>query len=124
MTIRHQCFIFLVLICLPVTCAAQSDGRNMEKEKLIWQSLKAIAPGSVDTFKTATEALDRDDYNESARLYEQVLKKAPDFEPAMRRLGGSLVELGRTTEGMALLERAVEKTRSPDNLFSLAQYLA
>lgn len=96
----------------------------MEKEKAIWQQLTAIAPKSVETFKAATTALDAGNYEEAARLYEEVFKKAPEFDPVMRRLGISFVELGRTQEGVALLEMAVQKKRSSENLISLARALA
>lgn len=113
----------LILLLSP-TALAQSNDRDLEKEGLIWQRLQSIAPRSVETFKAATVALDEGDYEKAARLYEAVFKTAPDFDPVMRRLGISLVEMGRRQEGLALLERAVEKVRSPENLISLAQYLA
>lgn len=118
------CFLIVLLAALAMTCAAQDHDRDAEKEKVIWQSLKAISPGSVETFRAATAALDRQDYKESARLYQQVLMKAPEFDPALRRLGDSLVELGPFDEGMVLLEKAVAKNSSAENLITLAQYLA
>ncbi|HSE37432.1 MAG TPA: M48 family metalloprotease [Blastocatellia bacterium] len=96
----------------------------MVKEELIWQKLQSVAPQSVETFKAATAALDEGDYEKSAKLYEEVFKKAPDFDPVMRRLGLSLIEGWRRPEGIALLERAIEKNRSPENLISLAQHLS
>ena len=113
----------LILLLSP-TALAQFNQRDMEKEELIWQKLQPIAPRSVETFKQATAALDSGDYEKAARLYGEVFKKAPDFDPVMRRLGLSLVEIGRRQEGLALLEKAVEKNRSPENLISLAQHLA
>ncbi|HJQ67549.1 MAG TPA: tetratricopeptide repeat protein [Blastocatellia bacterium] len=113
----------LILLLSPAA-SAQTDERNMEKEELIWQRLQAIAPRSVETFKAATVALDGGDYDKAARLYEEVYKKAPDFDPVMRRLGLSLIATGRREEGMGLLEMAVSKARSPENLISLAQFLA
>jgi Zn-dependent protease with chaperone function len=105
-------------------CPAQTGNRDLEKETSIWQELKTIAPASVEPFKAATEALDKGDYTESARLYEVVLKKAPQFDPALRRCGTSLVQLGRVDEGLVLLEKAVQIKRSPENLISLAENLA
>ena len=96
----------------------------MEKEQRIWQELKAIAPEAVETFKSATAALDKNDFAEAVRLYQVVYKKAPNFDVVMRRLGGSLVLSGHKAEGFALLEAAVKKKESPENLFSIAQYLA
>ena len=115
---------FALILLLSPTALAQSNERDLEKEGLIWQRLQSIAPRSVETFKAATVALDEGDYEKAARLYEAVFKMAPDFDPVMRRLGISLVEMGRRQEGMDMLERAVNKVRSPENLISLAQYLA
>lgn len=106
-----------------VTLALPSQ-RNMEKEQRIWQELQTIAPNMVETFKAATTALDKNDFAQAVRLYEVVYKKAPDFDVVMRRLGGSLVLSGHKPEGFALLEAAVKKKESPENLFSLAQALA
>jgi tetratricopeptide (TPR) repeat protein/Zn-dependent protease with chaperone function len=117
-------FSCALLLFLTPTAFAQPNERDLEKEKLIWQKLESIAPRSVETFKEATIALDERDYQKAARLYEVVFKKAPDFDPVMRRLGGSLVEIGRRQEGLALLEKAIEKNRSPENLVSLAQHLS
>jgi Zn-dependent protease with chaperone function/tetratricopeptide (TPR) repeat protein len=117
-------FSCALLLFLTPTAFAQQNERDMEKEELIWRDLRLIAPRSVETFKEATVALDEGDYKKAARLYEEVFKKAPDFDPVMRRLGGSLVEIGRRQEGIALLEKAVAKRRSPENLISLAQHLA
>src|SRR4030095_16804115 len=113
-----------LLLLLSATAIGQSDERDMAKEELIWQKLQSIAPGSVETFKEATIALDQGDYKKAANLYEQVFKRAHDFDPVIRRLGGSFVEIGRRQDGMALLEKAVQKNRSPENLVSLAQHLA
>ncbi len=115
--------IALFALLVPQTFA-QSDERDMQKEEIIWQQLKTVAPATVETFKAATVALDKADYQESARLYQQVLKKAPDFDPALRRRGMSLVSIGQVKEGLALLEAAVKKNSSPENLISLAQNLA
>src|SRR5438270_5993002 len=97
---------------------AQGPPRNMEKEQRIWQELQTIAPDLVETFKAATTALDKNDFAQAVRLYEVVYKKAPNFDVVMRRLGGSLVLSGRKSEGFALLEAAVKKKESPENLIS------
>jgi tetratricopeptide (TPR) repeat protein len=96
----------------------------MEKETVIWQELQGIAPGSVETFKAAKAALDKGDYQQAVRLYEEVSKAAPEFDPVLRRLGTSLVYSGKTREGLAQLNKAVQKKRSPENLICLAEFLA
>src|SRR5262249_45833393 len=92
--------------------------------KGIVQQLATIAPGSVDDFRNATAALDRDDWPKAVEGFRKVVAQAPRFSPAVRRLGGSLVEVGQRTEGLQLLDQAVAIERSPENLISLAQSLA
>ncbi|MEW6206870.1 MAG: M48 family metalloprotease [Acidobacteriota bacterium] len=113
--------VFIILLAAPLSF---SQARDAEKEKAIIQQLQSVAPSAVSDFKMATEALDLEDFEEAARLYELVLKKAPDFDVVYRRLGTSFVYLGRVEEGISLLEIAVEKKRSPENMNSLAQFLA
>jgi len=110
----------LLILCAAVAQAAQ---RDMEKEQRIWQELQAIAPGAVEPFKAATAALDENDFIEAVRLYRAVYEKTPSYDVVMRRLGGSLVLSGRKAEGFALLEAAIKKKESPENLITLAQYL-
>ena len=97
-------------------------GRDMNREKAIWQGLEKVAPKSVETFKAATEAFDRQDYEQAAKLYRQVMEKAPSFDPVYRRLGSALALSGKNEEGLRYLERAHELNPSPENLSTLAQY--
>jgi hypothetical protein len=96
----------------------------MQVEEAIWKELASISPGSVETFKQATEAMDREDMKEAARLYSLVKLKAPNWDVINRRLGFSLMGSGQKTEGIALLRKAMEQKRSPENLISLAQMIA
>jgi hypothetical protein len=116
-------FLLLLLILFASSTPAQ-QGRDMEKEQAIWAELETLAPKSVPTFKLATEAMDAQDYDKAAKLFEAVRQQAPEFEPALRRLGGCLVQTGKTEEGYALLEQALKIRRSRENLLSLAQSLA
>src|SRR5207247_1249727 len=75
-------------------------------------------------FQEATHALDRGDNSEASWLYRKVLAETPQFTPALRRLAFALAGLGKQAESLALLEEAVRRERSPENLISLAQALA
>src|ERR1700722_2214190 len=112
------------LFLFTVALYAQQPTRDAKKEQAICAHLAATTPAAVDTFKRATAAMDRRDDQQAAQLYREVLKQAPQFTPAMRRLGLSLVGLGQLDEAMPLLENAVRIERSPENLISLAQTLA
>jgi tetratricopeptide (TPR) repeat protein len=102
----------------------QTNSRDMQKESAIWDQLRAVAPDLVATFKQGTEKMDAGDFTTAASLYQKVLDAAPAFDPAIRRLGSCLYEAGDTDHGIAQLERAVQLHRSPENLSTLAQFLA
>jgi tetratricopeptide (TPR) repeat protein len=103
---------------------AQPTERDMKKEEAIWKDLQTVAPKQLETFKAATVAMDNQKYDEAAKLYEAVMLDAPEFDPVIRRLGLCTALAGRVDEGLGLLEHAVSKKRSPENLISLAQVLA
>ena len=115
--------LFMLAMAAPFA-TAQEQQRNMQKEAEIWKELAAISPGSVETFKRATEAADKGDATEAARRYGEVMLKAPEWDVVNRRLGFSLMETGQTKEGIALLRKALELKRSPENLISVAQMTA
>ena len=120
--------VFLAALTLAQPSRSQSPsqtapGRDMNRERAIWQELEKIAPKSVETFKAATEAYDKDDYERAATLYRQVMEKAPSFDHIYRRLGSALALSGKTDEGMRYLERAYEMNPSPENMSTLAQFL-
>lgn len=116
-------FLFLLLFLFGSLTPAQ-QGRDMEKEKAIWAELETLAPESVADFKAATEAMDAQNYDKAAELFLIVQQKVPDFDAALRRLGGCLVATGKTDVGFAFMEQALAIRRSPENLISLAQSLA
>lgn len=117
-------FLFFVLILAIVTSAgAQSMTRDEAREAEVVARLEKISPKSVETFKSATVALDDDDLEQAEKLYGEVLKDAPDFDPAMRRRGGALVRLGKRDEGLALSKKALALNRDTANLLSYANSL-
>lgn len=103
---------------------AKATEREPAREKVITDQLQAIAPSAVADFKAGTAAMDSGDFPEAARLFDAVRLKAPSFDHVLRRLGTSLVLQGKVDEGMDLIEQAVGQNRSPENLISLAGFLA
>jgi tetratricopeptide (TPR) repeat protein len=116
--------VMATVILLAAVFFGQTGVRNPKREQAISKQLTLQAPSAVDTFQRATAAMDKGDYQQSAQLYREVLKQAPDFTPAMRRLGFSLAGMGQVDDAIALLESAVKIERSPENLASLATILA
>jgi tetratricopeptide (TPR) repeat protein/Zn-dependent protease with chaperone function len=125
-------FFTCLFACMCTLALAQGAGQDAPKpparseseESVLWQALQKIAPRAVDKFKAATTALDTDKYEESAKLYREVLKDAPDFEPALRRLGYALAYSGQREEGLKLTKKAVDLNRSVDNLMGHGMTLA
>jgi len=117
-------FILAALVLYTAAGYAQQPVRNAKKEQAICDKLAAVAPAAVDSFQRATAAMDKKDYQQATQLYRDVLRQAPEFSPAMRRLGFSVAGMGQTDDAIALLENAVKIERSPENLISLAQMLA
>jgi len=101
----------------------QTRTRTPERETPVIEELRKISPNSVDAFIAATESMDNGSVEEAERLFNEVLKKAPDFEPALRRLGYTYVALGRRDEGLVLTKKAIDKNRSVDNLVARASTL-
>ena len=104
--------------------AAQQQPRNALRERRIEEGLASVAPAAVPTFRRATEAMDAGRHADAEPLFREVLAAAPTFTPALRRLGGVLVERGLEGAGLDLLKQAVQLERSPENLVSLATALA
>jgi tetratricopeptide (TPR) repeat protein len=119
---RISPLLLLLILCGSITYAQQ--GRDMAKENAIWAELETSAPQSVADFKAATEAMDAQDYEKAIDLFLQVHQAAPKFDAAIRRLGGCLVDTGKTEDGFRFLRQALAIRRSPENLISLAMSLA
>jgi hypothetical protein len=116
--------LLLLLFILSGSITYAQPARDMAKEKAIWAELETSAPQSVADFKAGTEAMDAQDYDKAVELFLRVHQEAPDFDAAIRRLGGCLVSTGKTEAGFKFLRQAVAIRRSPENLLSLAQSLA
>jgi hypothetical protein len=114
------CRMFRLAIMLFVAVQSPASIRDTPKEHEMELQLGKISPESVEIFKQATAALDQRDYAKASELYAQVLAKAPDFDPALRRMGSALIELGQREKGLSLISTALSHERSSDNLLSLA----
>jgi len=116
--------VLLLATLISTSFAQQPQERDLKKEAAIWEQLKLVAPAELENFKLATIAMDTNKFDVAVKLYEGVMLKAPEFDPVIRRLGICLVLSGKIEEGLGLLQYAVSKNRSPENLISLAQALA
>lgn len=104
-----------------------TNPRDQAKEKAIWEELEKAAPKApllVESFKAATEALDKNDFPTAIQGFETVLQAVPDFDAAQRRLGLALIESGSVIKGTELLETAYARNASPENSGALARALA
>lgn len=115
-------FVAGFLFCVLGTGVALAQ-RDLARETPYLNALRKVAPTMVDKFTAATTAMDTGKFDEAAKLFQEVLIKAPDFEPALRRLGICLAESGRRDEGLQMSERAVDLHRTPENLLAQATVL-
>ena len=115
--------IFLFLFGIVALLQVKSQERDMAKERLYIQKLEAINPTLVDLFIKATIALDSGDMELSDKLFTEVYTKAPNFDIAIRRLGGLKVTEGKFEEGLELCEKAVNLDSTYENLITFAQCL-
>lgn len=111
--------VFLCLLFIGST-SAQINVRDLSKEEPFYQELNKKAPKAIEPFKTATAAMDSGKFDEAIQGYNEVLKQVPDFEPALRRLGFSLIGVGKRDDGLAKIQQALDLHRSSDNLTSMA----
>lgn len=115
----------LALVLAVFTCPvlAQSQ-RDPVREEQIQKELEQFAPKALPDFKAATAALDQNNDQEAIARFRAVLKLAPYFDPALRRLGSLLAKTGQKEEGLKLARSAYEIRRSYENTISYAQTLA
>jgi Zn-dependent protease with chaperone function len=125
---RHPLIWFapILLGCLffPSFLSAQASPqviqRDQAKEETLYQELRKTSPKSIPAFKSGTEAMDTGNYEDAVRSFNDVLKQSPDFAPALRRLGHSLIGVGKRDDGLAMIQKAIDLDRSADNLLSMA----
>ena len=119
---RFREITFLIAL-LSAVCYGQIGERDASKEEPYYQALMQASPKAVESFKTATLALDAGNDEAAIAGFNDVLKQVPSFEPAMRRLGYALADSGKRDEGIAMGQKALDITRSSDNLIGLATTL-
>ena len=107
----------------PGSGPGSASSRDTAAEQLIYDRLAAINPAAVSVFKTATEAMDTGNNTAARAGYEQVLKLAPDFPDALRRLSYVLSRLNDDDGAVTAAQRAVKLDPSGFNLLALTQAL-
>lgn len=98
--------------------------RGVKREALIEHELAKQHPELVADFRAATAAADQGATAKAIELYRKVVEAVPTFDPAMRRLGSSLVQAGQRQEGIEYCRKAVATRRSAANLFTLGLSLS
>ena len=85
------------VILIAAVVFGQTVFRDPKREQAITEQLALQAPAAVETFQRATAAMDKRDYQQSAQLYREVLKQAPDFTPASGAWDSRLLESAKQT---------------------------
>lgn len=113
----------ILLLAVSNHFSANCQNRDIIKEHQFEIQLKELDTSLVEIYKAATIALDKPNFTLADSLYTIIYNKAPMFDPAIRRLGGIKMELGKIQEGLDLCEKAVKINRSYDNIITLASCL-
>lgn len=117
---RYLFVAFSIVLAITGFSIAQSRERDLAKEQPLYQELKTVSPTSVAAFQAATVAMDTADFELCISKFNEVLAKAPNFDPAMRRQGHCLIGAGKRDDGYKAIQKAIDLNRSADNLFSMA----
>jgi Zn-dependent protease with chaperone function len=114
--------VLLLASALPSPVCAQGTGlqRDQEFEQQLLNQLKLIAPEAVPVFQAATRAMDSGDYAAAKQGFEEVLRVAPGFSPAARRLSYVELQLGHQDSAIQWARTAFDLDPSSYNESALA----
>jgi tetratricopeptide (TPR) repeat protein len=90
----------------------------------ITTELRLSSPRAADAFAEANAARDSGDLPRAERLYREVIQLRPQFDHALRRLCGVLVQEDRRGDALPLCRQAVQQDPSEFNLAALVAALS
>jgi len=90
----------------------------------ITAELRLSSPRAADAFAEANAARDSADLPRAERLYREVIQLRPQFDHALRRLCGVLVQEDRRGEALPSCRQAVQQDPSEFNLAALVSALS
>lgn len=93
------------LLTIFLSLHAQS-ARNMDEEKVYIDELTAIDSTAVPVFMEATRAMDSLNFDVAIQRFDSVLVSAPEFTPALRRLGFCYSKVGALDTAVSLCVRS------------------
>jgi Zn-dependent protease with chaperone function/Flp pilus assembly protein TadD len=110
----------LAVVLLAGLAAARAGATDLAAyEAHIDSILRARDVVADSLFRLANQARGRGDHPRAVELYSAVLRRAPDFLPALRRRAGALLALGQRDTALAHLREAVRREPSAPNLAAL-----
>ena len=121
--------IFLIILCSLFFLLGKSkpavgqSGRDPQTEQEILDRLSAISPEAVPLFQQATQDMDAGNEAAAKDGYEAVLKLAPGFPDAERRLSYVEAYLGNFETALLHAQNAYDGDPSPFNQVGLARAL-
>lgn len=118
---NRACLLILLILCY--TQLPAQTGRDTPQERGYVARLAKMDSSVVETFNSATAALDAENYMLADSLFSIVCQTVPAYDVAHRRLAIAKIRLGKPEEGYALCEKAVAIERSADNLYVYAYAL-
>jgi Zn-dependent protease with chaperone function/Flp pilus assembly protein TadD len=128
---KSSLFLHLLLFFLLAGCVAASPAeeppplatRDPNDEQKIELQLQEMNPTAVPAFHEATLAMDAGEFEKARQLYESVIKMAPDFSSAYRRLGYIELSLSNVQRAEELSRKALELEPNSFNQSSLSLVL-
>jgi hypothetical protein len=111
---------FLILAFTKRLAAQETRDEFTER---VTADLRARNPEAADLFVRANEARDRADLVNAEVLFRQVLELAPEFDHAVRRLCGIVLQRGHRNEALVLCRQAMELAETRENRGALIDAL-
>jgi tetratricopeptide (TPR) repeat protein len=97
---------------------------NAKDEAVIQDLLRRTNPNVVEAFRQGTERMKAKDYSAAVAQFQKVLNDAPSFDVAYRRLATCFALMGNTEEAIKTMQKAVDLSRTHENLSTLAGFEA
>ena len=113
----------LVAVAVAFSAGRASAAPRGDFEQKIYDELADIDPDAVPIMQAADKARDAEKTDEAAKGYEEVLRRAPTYFHAKRRLCGVEVMRDRREQALPICREALRMKDTPENHAALAMAL-
>lgn len=116
-------FVIALLATLLLRARTASADPRKEVDQQIYAELRAIDPDAVPFMEAGDKQREAHDDAAAIKSYEEVLKRAPTFFHAKRRMGSSEAMLGNRERALELCREALRMKDTPENHAAVATAL-